>query len=750
MTRNDWMILFIAYIVGLLSTNLVPFSSSGFTGEQLCLFAVGLVGLAGVIGIISVRQNVKTSYKLWLGVAIVAILAVVYFQLRIPQPNRNDISYQVTTSDSELVTVEGKVLTEPRLNDSQRLKFWLEATEIDNDKQVSGKLYVTVPLLQGTGIYPGGNLKLKGILYLPQAASNPGGFDFKAYLARQGIFAGMQGMEVIFNDSSQPVWGWWKLRQRIVRSQLQGLGSPVGQLVSSMVLGRKAVDLPSDIRDRFIEAGLAHVLAASGFHVSLLLGIILKLTTRFATKPRLVLGIGTLLVYLGLTGIQASVFRACLMGVAVLIALARSTKVKPLGSLLLAAIIILLFNPLLIGDLGFQLSFLATFGLIVTMPGLQARLDWLPPTIATLVAVPLAASIWVLPLLGYAFNTVATYSILVNIFCTPLITVISLGGMVSAIASLIIPALGSAIASLLFYPTTLLIAVTKLFTNFPGSSWAIGQISFGLLLAIYGLFLLVWLHKWWSKRWWLALLFALTLIIVPIGYNHLNLTQVNVLATQSEPVIVIQDRGKVILINSGKPKTVKYTVLPFLTQQGINHLDYAIDLNQKSNSDWIQISDRLSINYFIPHPNSVNQLTPISQKTVVQSLNQGISSNSLSISFENQLSLLKLETVTETWLILSKIQRDPKQIRQYIQQSNLNHKPFVLVGSTIDPAWLEFQPQTIISSEQLKKIRRQNISQNISNIRSYNLKQDGAISWTPKHGFRTLASPDFFTLNHNS
>ena len=264
MTRNSWIILCLAYIVGLLSTNLFAFSSSGFSKTQLFIIILGLIGLAIALAI-ALHKLLRISYQVWGSAAIVAIMAVVYFQLRIPQPTNNDISYQVTASESELITVTGTVLTEPRLNNNQRLKFWLKATKIDNQEQVSGKLYVTVPLLQGTGIYPGEDLKLKGILYLPQAASNPGGFDFQAYLARQGIFAGLQGLEVIFDHHTKPSWGWWKLRRRIVRSHIQGLGSPLGQLVSSMVLGRKAVDLPSGIRDRFIEAGLAHVLAASGF-----------------------------------------------------------------------------------------------------------------------------------------------------------------------------------------------------------------------------------------------------------------------------------------------------------------------------------------------------------------------------------------------------------------------------------------------------------------------------------------------------
>jgi competence protein ComEC len=595
--------------------------------------------------------------------------------------------------------------------------------------------------LPGTGIYPGENLRIQGILYRPQAATNQGGFDFRAYLASQGAFAGLKGNEVLTFERQKPTWGLWQLRQRIVRANLRGLGSPAGQLVSSMVLGRKAVDLPEDIRDRFIRTGLAHVLAASGFHVSLLLGMILRLSDRFSARNRLIIGSIALGIYLGLTGLQPSVMRAGLMGAGVLIALATNSKVRPLGSLLLAATILLLIDPSWIWDLGFQLSFLATWGLLVTAPALYKRLDWLPPTIATAMAIPLAASIWTLPLLCYVFNTIATYSIIVNIISTPLITIISLGGMIGAIAALIIPAIGSAIAWLLLYPTLFLIEITKFFTNLPGSAFAVGKISLGLVIILYGLIGLVWLNSWWRSRWWLVLLFAVTLIIVPISYSRLNLIQVTVLATKQEQVVVVQDRGKVILINSGEANTAKYTVLPFLTQQGINRIDCGLALDNRSRfqKGWSLINASLPIKSF------VGDLTPQSainiDRTKLISADETISFGSTNIRLvSNDPAVVQLQIQNHTWLILSSsIIEKQTDVAKYIQQNNLTPSSLILLwsGEKVPKEWLKvLKPRVAIASTtKIEESVQPQLQQQQTQL--YWTGYHGAIQWIPQTGFET-------------
>ncbi len=482
MNRDRLMVICLAYIAGLLATGFFYF-------ELLAVPTAVLVSLSVLIicGLVMAKlSQTRSNLQLLVIAFVVGLLAMAYFWLRLPQPTTRDISY-FTQEQSQSVQVSGKVVSEPRLNQNYKLRFWLNCQQLalpnTPPQDVLGKLYVTIPLVIGDRIQPKQNITLAGTLYKPQPATQPGEFDFARYLREHNTFAGLSASQLIVKNESS--WGWYRLKQRIIRTQVKALGSPLGQLMSSVVLGRRAVDLPPDIQQIFIGSGLAHILAASGFHVSLLLGFVLRLTEKLSNQKRLLIGMLTLLVYSCLTGFSPSIIRASLMGIAVLAATINQAKVRPLGALLVIAIAILFFKPLWIWSLSFQLSFLATLGIIIMLPILSNYLAFLPPNIASAVAIPLAATIWVMPLLVYTFQTIATYSILVNLFITPLISIVSLGGMISSAIALFFPPLGMALAWLLKYPLVLLVAIARFFNELPGSSMAVGEISLGLVIASY-------------------------------------------------------------------------------------------------------------------------------------------------------------------------------------------------------------------------------------------------------------------------
>ena len=749
MSHHSGTVLCLAYVIGLLLAAILGVSPE--FGLIWLGIAVGLGGSGVALGLVVPQfWRLGPKLRIWILAGLITALATVYLEMRIPQPSPNDISRLVIgvekKESSQVVTVQGKVSSQPRLTRSQRVQFWFEATQVVSDRpeRVTGKLYTTVPLLWGTGIYPGQRLAITGTVYQPKAAANPGAFDFKAYLARQGAFAGLAGKQISFEKNSQKPW--WRLRQRIIQAQAC-LGSPGGPLLSSMVLGRRAVDLPSDIQDLFVKAGLAHVLAASGFHVSLLLGLVLTLTKRFSSRTQLTVGLGILFVYVGLTGIQPSVMRAALMGTAALIGLATERKVKQLETLLLTATLLLLFNPLWIFDLGFGLSFLATLGLIVTLPALKKRLDWLPPVIAAIIAIPVAASVWTLPLIVFVFNTVVTYSIPANIITAPLIGVISLGGMVSALAALIWLPAGSAIAFVFYYPIHLLIDIVKFLTALPGSSLAVGKMSLSMLLLIYGIICLVWLSRWWQRRWWLITLFAMALVIFPTWYRQLSLIQVTVLADRQEQVVVIQKRGKITLVSSGDANTVKYVISPFLDQQGINKIDCAVVLRPKPDrSNWsntfasFPVENYLTIQqaFFIPSFYEA-QLGRSNYELEVGKTRSDCSTAISLISVKPTLLQLKIEH--QTWLFA--LERHLEKGRGFQLSTNIATQVFIWTGSRLEAQWLEvINPKVAIATTQTVEEETQRLLRQ-KQIELYWTGRDGAIVWTPQQGFQpSLAAGD--------
>ncbi|MEA5555319.1 ComEC/Rec2 family competence protein [Nodularia spumigena] len=714
-------------------------------------------------GVSNIWQNAPHP-RIWLVAGLVGLLATFYFQWRSPQPNENDISTFIASENNgnqqQLVIVRGEVASNPRLTRSQRGQFVLAATQLDEvknetgpvdvSKGVTGKLYVTVPILQATGLYPGQQIAVTGVLYKPRTASNPGAFDFQKFLQQQGIFAGLTGRQInVLDQYDERKWGWWQVRQRIVRSQVRWLGVPAGPLVSAMVLGSRAVDLPYDIRDLFVKAGLAHTLAASGFHVSLVLGLILQLTRRASKGTQFTFGCLALIIFLSLTGFQPSVLRAVIMGFAALVGLLLNRKVKQFGSLLLAVTILLLINPLWIWDLGFELSFLATLGLIVTVPALVKRLDWLPLAIASLIAVPLAATIWTLPVQLYVFGVMPAYGVLLNIISTPLIATISIGGIISAIAALVWPAGGSALAGVLYFPTDWLIKLVEVFSNLPGNYLRVGSISTWQLLGIYALIILVWLVRWWQKRWWFAGLMVISLVLIPSWYYTNTLFRITVLAAGTEPVVVIQDRGKVTLINSGDQGTGRFTILPFLQQQGVNQIDWAIASNfkyQDSNA-WLEVLQTLPIKNFYEYSPNLKSTTAIQaiqqevqkQQGSYQPLAPGQTVNTGSVVAQlinEQLPVLQFQIQGQNWLLVGNVK--PQEVEQLYKAGSLL-RPQVLWCSpqSLRDLVQMFQPQVAIAyNANLDAKTLSELSKNQTKL--FFTRDDGAIQWTPNGQFEAF------------
>ncbi|MDE5090912.1 MAG: ComEC/Rec2 family competence protein [Trichodesmium sp. St18_bin3_1_1] len=728
------------------------------------------------------RRNLLNSNWLWIAAGAIALLASIYFQWRVPQPTASDISKIISLdgeSQQQVVIVRGKVLSVPRTTRSGKAQLWLKASQVSEvvgtggsanvHQDVTGKVYVTIPLLQATGIYPNELVAITGSLYRPSPATNPGGFDFRAYLAREGAFAGVTGYKITELNQENNVWGLYKIRQRIIRAQVKFLGVPEGPLVSAMVLGRKAVDFSYQLRDQFIQVGLAHILAASGFHVSLILGAVLTLTKKMSSGKRFSFGILLLSIYVAFTGFVPSVLRAALMGFAALLGIVFQRMVKPLVSLVLAATLLLLINPLWIWNLGFQLSFLATLGLLVTLPPLTKRLNMLPSGIAYLAAISISASVWVLPLLLSVFYVVSPYAILVNIIVAPLVTVITVGGFISAMLALIYPDAGSLSAMILHFPVKTLIEIVQFFSRLPGNQVAVGAISVYQLVVLYGLIFTTWFlesrtpevdkgkkKKFSLKLWQWSLLLAIAIIIIPLWYTRTSVFQATILDSPSKPVFVIQDQGKVILVNAGDENTARFKVLPFLRQQGINKIDWSIDLySQKGLSrGWPYVFESLKIKTFYdvetdeekgyqtnnqPVFNALQKIKT-NYYTVIKNQNVDLGSTQMKL-INSETPIVKFMIHGQSWLLLGNTELS-QQSKLLAEKSFQSIEVLWWSGNKLNAELLNIiRPKVAIaSSDSVHPDMIEFFQEN--NIPLFWTGRDGAIQWTPITGFQSTLELD--------
>lgn len=760
MKANGVLILCLTYILGILLTGL-PQTVAGLPVSLCIMTAVGTATAA-----IAPRYwRTGPKVRLWLIAVLVGCFATIYYGIRTPQVSSSDISNVQAQYADQLVVIQGKVLDDPRLTRNQKVRFDLKVEQLyipqrqipdtSNSQQKpsaqttfthpTGQLYTTVPLLMGTGLRPGQTVRVTGKLYEPQAAQNPGGFDFRAYLAQRGIFAGFSGEQVEIAEGRSPfVFG--RLRQRIVGAFVTHLGSPDGALLSAMVLGRKAVDLPFKVRDAFNQAGLAHTIAASGFHVSLLLGAVLFFAQSGSAKSRLVVGVGVLLLYIGLTGAQPSIIRAGLMGFGALIGASLERKTRPVELLVAIATFMLIWNPLWIWDLGFQLSFLATLGLLVTTPTLMSWLDWLPKGIATLLAVPIAAYVWTVPLQLYTFGTVPTYSILLNAIATPLIVVLSLGGMASAAIALISPLLGSLAAWCLFPALWALMQLVHGVNQLPGGVLTVGTITSMQVIALYGLYGMIGWQRHRRRLWWLAGLGAIALVVIPAGVTQTQLIQVTVLNADNAPAIVVQNRGTTGLIYNGTDQDADYALLPFLRQQGIGRLNWAIAPSPPTfNSGWHRILKTVPIQtlYARSRPDDSSFSAWHNTSPIAFEPGQQLHLGPDQVQFlTSEPCVMRLVIADQTWLVLDLESRESlppfwatqPQLTQWLQADVLWWS-----GSALDPELLHYiSPQTAIAADVASNVESTWDTAHplrALNTQIYRTSLDGALLWRPDQGF---------------
>ena len=219
----------------------------------------------------------------------------------------------------------------------------------------------------------------------------------------------------------------------------EGAVTPAAALVEGVLVGEQK-GLGDDVAADFSVAGLTHILAISGYNITLVINIMALLLKTGGRRLRFYITLLALFVFAAITGFSASVIRASLMGGFVTMALFAGRRADSVNVLLFSALMMVFFNPLIVFyDVSFQLSFLSTLGLILMSPLWKKVARYLPPLIGEDLAVTLSAQIFTTPIILYNFSQLSLVAPVTNIIFLPLIPLIMASGFLAVVLFLLMP-----------------------------------------------------------------------------------------------------------------------------------------------------------------------------------------------------------------------------------------------------------------------------------------------------------------------
>lgn len=207
---------------------------------------------------------------------------------------------------------------------------------------------------------------------------------------------------------------------------------PESELSAGLIIG-KAGNINKEFMDKMNLAGVSHIVVVSGFNISVLILTISALLISFNKKQRFILITISLVIFSLLAGMEMPVVRAGIMGITPLIIAFRGRRVDSLINLLLSAFVILLISPFALFQASFQLSFMATLGVIVLSPFIKDLIKFLGETMSATVATTLSAFIMVIPIIMTSFKTLNLTGLISNIIVLELIPLAYFSSLISLI-----------------------------------------------------------------------------------------------------------------------------------------------------------------------------------------------------------------------------------------------------------------------------------------------------------------------------
>lgn len=402
----------------------------------------------------------------------------------------------------------------------EKAEFSARIVDEPKEKDATSGLTVAVRLPDGSYLRPrvllsvarfpryayGDVLRVSGRLRPPKnfTDDNDREFDYISYLKKNGIYATMLYPHVELSGRGEGTIVrsvLFRFRRAFEDSLSRAMPEPHASLMSGLLLGANeslGERLGRDLR----ATGLSHVVVLSGYNMAVVAGALLRLFRRAPRILGFLSGASGIVLFALMTGAEASVVRASVMALLAIFAQVAGRRYDVVRSLLLAAGVMVFAHPrILVFDLSFELSFLATLGLLFLAPLMESRLRWLPERfcLRSVVVATLSAECAVLPLLLYRLGNVSLVGLFTNIAVLPLIPLTMFAGFATGVIAFVSPVLASPAAWAGTALTDYVLFVVESAARLPFASVAVTTFPFAGSVALY-LILFAGVCMWRKKR----------------------------------------------------------------------------------------------------------------------------------------------------------------------------------------------------------------------------------------------------------
>ncbi|MEO8512679.1 MAG: DNA internalization-related competence protein ComEC/Rec2 [Ignavibacteria bacterium] len=609
------------------------------------LFLSILISLGIIIALLYPRSS-KGEFYLFPYIMLILILGIISFQFRFYKTDPDNVSMKVKGSVNNSV-IKGVVTEEPDIND-ERIRVLIDIKSL-NDSVTTGLVLASVYKNKFKEDYPGkityGDvIELKGKAEELPPQRNPGEFDYGRYLKLHGIDAvfssyGFENISMIGHETPNLFQAYIiiPVKEHSIETIDALIGGQEGEYLKGLLLGEKS-NISKEMKQNFINAGVAHIIAVSGLNVAYVIliiwGVLIFIPLRYSYK--IFFTIACLLFYMDLTGNTPSIVRAVIMASIFLIAQIAERKPNSYNIISFAALVILVIDPRQLFDAGFILSFSALLSLVIIYPifnkwlnsiNWYCSLDGSKYTvkafkgIVSLFMGTFAAQLGTLPVTALMFKKVSIVSLAANLFAIPLSNISLAVGFIMVLVSPVSMWAASVFASvnsLLLYFQIWLIEICAKWDYSFVETYFVDSMMFVVYYIILVLLLSVSVKNYRS-RLIIILLLVLNFAVWKDVSSKTTEAEITFLYTgSSNSTLIKMPEGTSVMINAGtsneKYNSAQRTVIPYLKRGSIENIDLLI-LNSLDKNEFRNLL------YLVSNFNLSKIMIPVNYKKVMETGN---------------------------------------------------------------------------------------------------------------------------------